>query len=244
MKKTIKKPTFKEVVAVTTMELPDANLIFNSQRIGPMNFNGLRQADYGKGFRMPTMSELVPLVYASLENQDYKTAKEVISTLRNHWLTGDTGILYTQKGMYVQDKPKMENGRVSMNEKTLEERLGSHEERGVVFSDDKNIRFTPYNYKRESQNALELSKNTGVIALTGSEENAEKIARASGHYKIKPYFWTLFNVDSPQTRVAGLCSGYFDDGLYVDAYGSEDYGDRFSFGVLEKDTAGVARKNK
>jgi len=52
MEKTIKKPTFKEVVAVTTIELPDSNMIFNSQRVGHMDFNGLRNADYGQGFRV------------------------------------------------------------------------------------------------------------------------------------------------------------------------------------------------
>ena len=231
-KNLIKKPEFREVVTVTNMELPDSGLTFNSQRVGPMNFNGLRNADYGQGFRMPTMPELVQLVYASLENQDYKTAKEVVSTLRNYWLAGDTGILYTKNGMYVQDKPKIENGRVSMNEKSLERKLGKHEEKGVVFSNDKSIRFTPYNYKRESQSALELSQNTGVIALTGSEENADKTAKASEHYKVKPYFRALSNVDSPQTRVAYLGSYNFDVRLYVNAFSSENYA-RYSFGVKE-----------
>jgi len=241
MEKTIKKPTFKEVVAVTTMHL-DGGLVFNAQRVGPMNFNSLRNANYGEGFRIPTMPELVQLVYASLENQDYKTAKEVVSTLRNHWLTGNTGILYAKKRMYVQDNPDMENGRISMNQKTLERKLGKHEEKGVVFSDDKKIRFVPYGFKRESQSALELSKNPGVIALVGNEENAEKLARASEHYKEKSYIWALENVDSPKTRVAGLCSDGFVSRFDVDADDSGDCDDRCSFGVLEKDTAGVALK--
>jgi len=197
-----------------------------------MNFNGLRNADYGQGFRMPTMPELVQLVYASLENQDYKTAKEVVSTLRNYWLAGDTGILYTKNGMYVQDKPKIENGRVSMNEKSLERKLGKHEEKGVVFSNDKSIRFTPYNYKRGLQSALELSQNPGVIALTGSEENAEKIAKISESYRVNPYFWALSNINSPQTRVADLVSVGFV-GLEVGAYYSEDGNSKYSFGVKE-----------
>lgn len=240
MEKTITKPSFKEVVVVTTIDLDDIGLKFNAQRVGPMNFAGLRQADYGKEFRMPTMPELVPLVYASLENKDYETAKNVIKTLRTNWLTGNTGILYVPDGMYVQDNPQLEKGRVSMNQKTLVEKLGTHEEMRVIFSDDKTIRFTPYNYKRESQSALELSKNTGVIALTGSEENAEKIARASEHYKIKPYFWALSDVDSPKTRVADLNSSGFDGRLAVDAHYSVDLG-RFSFGVL-KDAEGIGQK--
>ncbi|MEK6897710.1 MAG: hypothetical protein AABW93_04250, partial [Nanoarchaeota archaeon] len=102
MEKTMAKPTFKEIVAVTTIELDDG-LVFNAQRVGPMNFLGLRQADYGQGFRMLTMPELVHLVHASLENKGYETAKNVIKTLKDYWLTGNTGILYVPKGMFVQD---------------------------------------------------------------------------------------------------------------------------------------------
>lgn len=244
MKNTLAKPTFREVVAVTTMELPDVGLIFNSQIVGPMSFNGLRNADYGKGFRMSTMPELTGLVYASLENQDYQIAKEVISTLKKYWIAGNTGVHYTKKGMWVQDNPNMENGRILMKETELEKMLGTHEENGVVFSDDKTIRFTPYNYKTKSQSSLSLAKNPGVIALSGGEENAEKLAKASEHYRLNPYFWALLNVDLPQTRVAGLGSGDFDDRLDVDASGSEYGGNRCSFGVLDKDTAGVAQKNK
>jgi len=243
MEKTIQKPLFREVVAVTTMNLDDVGLVFNAQRVGPANFAGLRGADYGPGFRMPTMPKLVPLVYASLENQDYETAKNVIKTLKNNWLTGNTVIHYFPEGMFVEDMPQMKDGRiVRPSFKTLERKLGKHEEKGVVFGDDGRTRFTPYNYKRESQSALKLSKNTGVIALTGSEENAEKLAEASKHYRANPYFWALSDVGSPETRVAGLYSDGFDGRLDVDAGGSEDGGGRCSFGVLEKDTVGVAKK--
>ena len=125
MTNTIAKPSFREVVAVTTMNLDDANLQFNSQRVGPTNFAGLRNADYGTGFQMPTIPQLIPLVYASLENKGYATAKGVIQTLKQSWLTGNTGILYTSKGMFVQDNPELTEGRVSMDEKTLESMLGS-----------------------------------------------------------------------------------------------------------------------
>lgn len=239
MEKSIAKPKFEEVVAVTTMKLPDEGLVFNAQRVGPMNFNRLRNADYGEGFRMPTMPELVPLVYASFENKEYDTAKNVIKTLRNHWITGDTGILYVPEGMFVQDNPKLKDGRISMNQKALEKKLGSHEEKGVVFSDDKTIRFTPYNYGRESQTPLELSANTGIIALVAGKENAEKLAKASEHYRLKPYFWALENVGSPQKRVAVLGSGGFGGRLGVFADCSEGGGDGCSFGVLE-DAEGVA----
>lgn len=235
MAKTITKPSFRETVVITTMDLDDVGLKFNAQRVGPMNFKGLRNADYGKGFGMPIMPELVPLVYASLENKEYKTAKNVIKTLRSNWLIGKAGIHYFLEGIFVEDIPKMKSGRiVTPTFKILEKRLGSHEEGGVFFSDDKTIRFVPYGFKRESQSTLELSKNPGVITLVGSEENAEKLARASKNYRKNPYFHTLENVDSPQTKVAGLYSDGFDYRLGVGAHLPEDLDSWFSFGVLKK----------
>jgi len=240
MTKTNEKPKFEEVAAVTTMNLPDVGLRFNAQRVGPTTFRGLRETDYGEGFRMPTMPEIVPLVYASLGNKNYDTAKNVVKTLKTAWVAGDTVIHYFPEGMFVEDIPKMKSGRiVTPTFKVLEKRLGSHMERGVIFSDDKSIRFTPYEFtpykfKRGSQTSLELSTNTGIIALVGGKENAEKLAKASKHYRTNPYFWVLENVDSPVTRVAVLGSHYvLGDGLGVGAAFDEDLDDRCSFGVLK-----------
>ena len=240
MGKTIQKPTLNEVVAVKTIQICGSDndiILFNPQGVGPMNFAGLRQADYGLGFRMPPMSQLVTLLHASLGNQDCETAKKVISTLRNHWLIGNTGILYVPKGMFVQDNPVLKNGRISMNQKTLEKRLGSYQERGVVFSDDRAIRFTPYIFKIESQKASMLAENPAVIALTGSEKNAGRLARASDLYRVNPCLFALNKTNSPKTRVAGFqSSGEFDEGLNIYASLREDGDNRYSFGVWDGET--------
>ncbi len=231
MEKTIVKPNFEEI---TMMNLPDIGITFNSQRVGPKNFYGLRRANYGKGFRMPTMPEIVPLVYASLENQKYETAENVIKTLEIYWITGDTAIHYFPEGIFAEDVPKMENGRiVTPTFKILEKRLGSNEERRVVFSDDRSVRFVPYGFKKESQDAFNLERNPGVIALVGGEKNAEKLAKASGPYKLNPYFCALNRVESPQTRVAGLGSIGLNEGLDVDASFSKNNDRVCSFGVLK-----------
>ncbi len=244
MGKTIENPTSNEVAAVKTMRLSDSNnnlLIFNAQRVGPMNFAGLRQTNYGLGFRMPTMSELIPLVHASLKNQDYETAKKVISTLRNYRLIGNTGILYIPKGMFVQDNPALENRRISMNKKTLESMLGKHQESGVVFSDSGSVRFVPYGFERESQSPLELSRNPGVIALVGGEKNAETLARASDLYKVNPGLFVLNKTNFPKTRIAGLCSsGEYDEELVISASLREEGGDGHSFGVWDGKTEDVS----
>ncbi len=213
------------------VNLNDVGLIYKTQRIGPMTFRNLRNADYGTGFRMPTMPELVSLVYASLENRNYGGAKEVIKTLKNHWIAGNTGILYTPEGMYVQDNPNMEDGGISMNQKVLEGKLGRHQEKGVLFSNDRSIRFTPYNYKTESQSSLEFSQNSGIIALIGGEENAEKLTKASEHYCSNPYFLALDKPTSPEVRVGGFGTYFVDNRLYADAYVDVGFGDWYSFGV-------------
>lgn len=240
MTKTITKPSFREEEGI--IYLDDVKLAFNSQRVGPLNFSGLRQEDYGNGFRMPIMPELVHLVYASLENQDYDTAKNVVITLKRNWLTGNTGILYVPDGMFVWDKPNLRDGRISMDQKDLEARLGSYEERGVVFSDDRSVRFTQYGFVKREQSSLALSENLGVIALVGGEENAEKIARASEHYKLDPWFCALSNVKSLEIKVAGLISDNFGSRLYVNAYGGEGFVNGSSFVVRESGEATRAEK--
>ena len=227
------KPRFEQI---TLMNLPGTEFIFDAQRIGPTTFKVLRENDYGEGYRMPTMPELVPLIHASLENKkEYKMAKNVVKTQKHHGITGNTAGHYFPEGMFAEDIPKMKSGRiVTPTFKVLEKRLGSREERGVTFSDDESVRFTSYDFKRKSQTPLELSINTGIIALVGGEENAEKLAKASGHYKVSPYFWVLGNVDSPITRVANLGSyTIFGNRLDVDATSIEGSSNKYSFGVFE-----------
>lgn len=229
---TQEKPGFREV-GVATMNL-DNGLVFNSQRVGPINFHGLRKADYGEGFRMPSFHELVPLVHASLENSGYATAKAVVQTLKSYWLIGNTGILWTPRGMYVQDSPEVRKDRIYINEKDLENELSATQERGVIYSDNRSVRFTPLGFQIKGQTALNLSKNPGIIALVNGEENAEKLAESSQHYRLKPYLFGYKQVDSPIISVLDLNSGLFGDRLGVDAYYSECCGGRYSFGRLAK----------
>ena len=62
--------------------------------------------------------------------------------------------------------------------KDIENKLGKTQEKGVVYSDDRSIRFTPLGFQLESQSALDLSKNSGIIALVNGEENAERLKEA------------------------------------------------------------------
>lgn len=233
MTKIIQKPSFREVVAVTTMNLDDFGLAFNASRVGPLAFAGLRNANYGPGFRMSTMSEIIPLVYTSLKNQNEPAAKNVIQSLHERWITGNTATLYTSKGIFVQDNPEMNSGVVVMDTKTLENQLGSHQENNVIFSDDGSVRFTPYGFKKRHQSSSELAKNSGVLALVGSRENAEMLAEISKDYPQDPSLFTLDDKAESQIKVVALNTYDFIDRLALIAGNSARDHVRCSYGVRE-----------
>jgi len=188
MEKIIVKPRFEEVVTIKTMNLPDVGLKFSTQRVGPMDFVGLRQVDYGPDFRIPTMSELVPLVYASLENKKkYKLTKIVLKILRNHWLTGNTTPHYFPVGLFVEDNPAIKDGRiVTPRQKELENRLGSHKEKKVVFSKDKSVRFAPKGSYELGKHTPESLANDGFVIAGHSSRGAEELGEVSLKIMCKP----------------------------------------------------------
>ncbi len=226
------KPSFREKGNLIILD--DSKLIFNSQLVKASNFFDLRLANYGsETFNMSTMPELVELVYASLENQDHEIAKEIANTWRREWASGDTATYYFSEGMFVEDTPNLIKfiGVEKPSFKTLERKLGKHEEKGVVFSDDGRTRFTPYNYKTGLQSHLELSRNTAAIAFAGGEEKAEKLAKASEHYS-KHLFFRVLDSESSIPRIADLGAVNFEGRFFVDACGLQNT-DRYSFGVKE-----------
>ena len=247
MTEVIQKPSFRETVRYDTIDLDDVGLSFRTKSVDGfseglsslgrnyMNFFRLRQADYGEGFRISTVSELIPLVYASLENTDHTRAQGVLRTLEKSLLTGNTAIHYFPEGIFVEDNPAIKNKRlVTPVYQKLESRLGSHEERGVVFSDDRSVRFTPHGFETKEILSSNLAKNSGIIAFSGGEENSERLAILSEYWPEGSFFWTFENFDSPQTRVACLAerSGFqYRLGVIADLYEGQTPQD--TFGVKE-----------
>jgi len=224
------------------INIPDEGLVFSSKRIGPLDFVGLRSADYEKGFRMPTIPELVKLVYFSFENRkDLVSSQNVLDTLTFYnleGLCGDIGILYTSNGMYVQDHPDLREGKIYMNEKKLKRKLSfRREEEGILFSKDRSIRFTPHCFGDDARYCSILDfHNEGVIALVGGRKNAKKLGKCFGLYK-EPAFGNSYSwgpkeySGSPQTKVMSLYSLYYDSSLFFNAYIDESSKGLFSFGV-------------
>ncbi len=178
------------------LALNDSNLLFNLELFGPTYFESLRHEAHAKELRIPTVSELSCLAEYSFENPDKRAAK-LIKNFFGYGLTGDTGISYGEEGLFFQDNPCVVtvdhdkfgfSGLILMDEKTLESRLGSDEREGVVFSDDRKIRFVPYGFKVGKQNLSQLSKNPAAIGLFGGQENAERISKFYGQFNSKVYF--------------------------------------------------------
>ena len=235
------KPSFKETRRVTTMDLDDVGLSFNAQRVGPNNFIDLRKANYGEGFRMPTIGQLAHLVHASLENRkEYESAREVVKTLKDYWLAGNTALLWTPNGLYAIDEPEIKDDRVSIDEKTLRSKLGSIQKDDVAYSDDGRVRFTPYGFKVGEQSASDLASNSGIIAIFGTPEEADAVATVSEHYRLKPRFWAFESIVEPLIRVPVLDSDGFGYGLSVSGSWDDLYGGRCSFGVRETGEASRA----
>ncbi len=218
------------------ISLPNEGLTFSTQWVVPTNFFGLRQFDYHPGFRMSTMPELIPLVLSFLESPDPIVIERMLD---RYYITGNTGVLYTPEGMFVQDNPHLlPSERIHMDAEKLKSKLSSHERNSVVFSDDGSVRFTPRNFKRGSQTPLELSTNSGIIALVGDEGNAEKLARVSEHYNSDPCFFASDSAEPSEIRVPSLLARPFGNGPNSGLKERLTFGDnyahfrgKYSFGV-------------
>lgn len=211
--KTQTAPMFEVTRGVTTMAVKDTDnsvLTFNADRVGPMSYWNLREAQYGPegmNFVQPTFGELAPLVYASLATNATEQAKQVVSTLRNSWMTGRTMTVTGKEGLLIDDDPSLEllRGNISAYEKSLRGKLGKRQEDGIVYSDDGNVRFVPYGFKFYEQSTLQFAGNPGLIAILGSKPRAEMLAKAAEFYRSKPWLGQGFDkTDSAQLRVPGV----------------------------------------
>ena len=232
--KTREKPTFEVARVVTTVTVGDK--VYNSKPKGPDNFHTLRAQNYGEGFRQATYGEVVRLAHSAYLNSESPEAQAIIKSNRQSWTSGNTAIQYMPSGIYVIDEPQTADGRIVVaSEKDLTARLGSKEVKGVVFSDDGNVRRIGYDFAREWQTPAEIAKNPFAIALTGDEDAPEKMAEILGAIKKKGYVWALGKVSQPEIRVPVLNEYVNRLGLSGDGWDEFDF--RYSFGVRSKVSA-------
>lgn len=121
----------------------------------------------------PTMEEMVALFYFVAKKGNRYHNIEISRILKNGF-KGFNGIKYVpREGMYVEDRPKTQNGRVVVNKE--------------------NARFASFGFEVGYQTPSEFSKNEGVRAIVG-EEGARKLAGISNFYRKAPRFFGLYSV--------------------------------------------------
>ena len=219
------KPTFE--VLHGTISVKVNGRVYNVRAVGPSTWHGLRNANYGFGFKEGTLGENLNLLYSAYLNQETSESKGVIGVQRL-WVTGNTA-MYGGDGelIFAQDMPEVKEGRIFMLQKDLEARLGKREVKGVIFSDDGLVRAMPRANVREGEyNAEQMLRATFPIFMTGDENASEKMADMMQACSKPGYFW----VPAPKAiRVPGLDEA--SDRLGLDGGWLEFGGVRYSFGV-------------
>jgi hypothetical protein len=185
----------------------------------------------------PTMSQNVSLFYSAFSTEtpyyeinerlwrDKKYGDEILSCfsrLGPNMSGGSsilcaTGVLYSKKhnGVFVQDRPKIEDGKVNLSETELENSLGSREEERVVYSNDGNVRFTPFGYKIVhiclvdwkgrfvNKEDKVLERHPFIIAIAG-KEGAKKLDEISTLLYWRPIVYSLNKVEDSLTFATSL----------------------------------------
>ena len=151
--------------------------------------------------KRPNSPETASLVYDAFQNPKGEYESQIIKILNDAWLWEFTGNLYLPKsndeinnGVILEYNPKIENGKLTMDKKSLIERLKKN---------DLDVKFVPFGFKIGEQNLIQLQKNPYVVARYG-EKGAEKIAEIASQYKKNPKLWSFDSVDEEITRMSAL----------------------------------------
>lgn len=170
----------------------ELTFIHQSKQIG--NYVDVRNNLENQDLLMPTIAQAVSLIYSAFRGSDNKYSRKIIRLMKSTWLWGNTGILWTPEGVYIQDNPPIVHGEVVMNNGEFNSNL----EKEI-------IRFVPYGFKLGKQSSLELSKNDFIKTLVG-EQGADNLAEIADKYKREPYLYAFKEVNKTIQRVASLYS--------------------------------------
>ena len=198
---------------------------------GPGTYAGVAQEIINAGLALPRGPETASLVGAAFNDLSNRYFKEIKQLMDNRWLWVFTrNLCVPQKGVYLYDLC------VPQKEVYFHDRTDNLDESELVKrleAEDKSVRFVPFGFKVGEQTALDLAKNSYVVALFG-EEGAEKLAKASEKYSRNPTVWTASaDVRGPIPMVSSLYSIYNGGGLDVNSGSYADYYGGCAFGVSE-----------
>ena len=185
-----------------------------------------------------TMAEASSVLRYGYEN-DCDIAKYIMQMMKSNYGHFFNGILYAPKeGGYIENDPKFAETAVDfngleMNRENLRSRLGSREEKGVIYSDDGLVRFVPFGFRTGEQTCKELAENPCVIALAG-EEGAYNLSCIASNHSKNPYLNTPIIGNESVKKVVALGSCWYGVGLVVDGNNPMDSDIGFSFRVVRK----------
>ncbi len=218
--------------SIGTIEIDER--VYTAEPQGFGNFLQLREANYGEGFEQATLGGQSRIYSRAILNPKAQGAQRIIQPGKARWLSGDTAVIWTSKGLIAQDKPELREGRIYMVPKALMSQLGSRQIKDVRFSDDGKVRFTPYGFKVGEQKPRDLAKNAGLIAFLGGEEEAELTAEASAEFRDQPVLGGFTSSRKNLVKVPVLVVG----GDWLDIVGSATWGEfgdcGYSFGVCSR----------
>ena len=213
----------------------NSDLTFVYPAYGPDTYSGVKELIEKNGLSTPTLSETASLIYPAFVNDKERKIEEfndIKKIMKDRWLLGFTGILYTPKLIYIQDNPETKNGMPFMEESELVNKLGQK---------DSSVRTVEYGFEKDSISPLELVKNPFIIALAG-EEGADKLAQIADTFNFEPYLFALNRVTENQTRVSALSSNWnFDNRLDVDGNYLGDGRGGYALGVRRKNEEKIKR---
>lgn len=153
--------------------------------VGPEDFASLRAENYGPRKTMPTAGEIVAHLAAARKSGESETMHKALNELG---IIANTVLLWTKKGLYVQDNPLMKKGIPVVDEKKYASLIGMPKAKEVTFSKDKSVRFVPFGFLTGRQNAHALATNLAIRAIVGSEEHAHQLGEFARSFKIEPFF--------------------------------------------------------
>lgn len=200
----------------------------------------------------PSFDKNVSLIFDAWKRPGAQFESQILDIFKKHWFWGFTGNFYLPKGKgYIQggvisqDLPLIVNGQLTMDKKSLIDKLNDAEEFRIkefpiFISKDRSTRFTPFGYKTGYQNPEDLAVNPGIIAMClgrkGYEtEAAEKLAKIASNYKKNPLFCSLKTVDKDEVRMSAFDNVFDNDSLYISNEINNSPSTGYSFaGYLER----------
>ena len=223
--------------------------------IGPGTWTSLNENAHREGFRQASFPEIIALMNAVIGYTD-KRFEKLLRTLTEETIVGNTAILLSPRGTYVQDFPEIKKGRIHMDGKTLDRLLGSLLVNcSLRYSDDLLVRKIIMKDSKELYNESISSADRSNIAgrdkfarmcsLPYDEElilraietndflNAGRLKRIAeqGWGRNRLFVNLIFGSSEDEIRIPCLCGKNIHDALIVSDFSENSFDNAYTIAV-------------